>query len=110
MSLAGFQNIETELSDKLKPLVDTVAHGLRKYTIDSPVKSAQIEIGLKISGPELRAIVQHLRLQGMPVGSNGKGYYMARSKDEIKTTVQHLRQRAKIENRTALALEESFSR
>jgi len=38
MSLSGFQNIETELSDKLKPLVDVVAHGLRKYTIDSPVK------------------------------------------------------------------------
>lgn len=108
MSLSGFQNIETELSDKLKPLVDTVARCLRKYTIDSPVKSAVIEKGLGIHGTDVRAIVQHLRLQGVPVGSNGKGYYMARSKDEIETTVNHLRQRARVEYRTALALEESF--
>lgn len=49
-------------------------------------------IGLR--GPTLRATIHALRLDGEPLASSGRGYWMARTAGELDATVEHGRQRA----------------
>ena len=46
----------------------------------------------------------------MPIGSNGKGYFWAKSSEELDNTIQHLKQRINSQNEVKTALESTKSR
>lgn len=67
--------------------------GLRNHSIDDPVTSKKIETALSITGATVRDVVRTLRLSGLPVGSDGKGYYWCTSHEQLDPTLDHLRSR-----------------
>lgn len=57
------------------------------------VVSKEIERRFRIKGSEVRALVNELRCQGVPICSSSKGYFYATSRDEVESTVNHLNSR-----------------
>ena len=87
----------------------TVLLGLQARSVDNPVTARQITAALSISGPAVRAIVNHLREQGHPIGSGGKGYWYASAPNELGTTITHLEQRIRSMERAARGLRKAFN-
>ena len=44
-------------------------------------------------GSKLRDLVKHARRKGVPIGSNGTGYFYARNKEEYEQSIQHMLER-----------------
>lgn len=57
------------------------------------VVSKIIEKKFNIKGSEVRALVNELRCQGVPICSSSKGYFYATSWDEVESTLNHLNSR-----------------
>jgi biotin operon repressor len=81
------------VSEKSVRYIDNVKHFIGMFDSKDPVYSYRIEESYGLSGSEVRSIVHHLRCEGVPIGSGHKGYYMARTPDEIETTIEHMIQR-----------------
>ena len=86
----------------------TVLRGLRARDQDTPVTAREITEALEIPGPAVRAIVHHLREQGHPIGSSGKGYWYARKPGELGATIDHLEQRIRSMAAAANGLRKAF--
>ena len=86
----------------------TVLRGLRARDQDNPVTAREITEALEIPGPAVRAIVHHLREQGHPIGSSGKGYWYARKPGELGATIDHLEQRIRSMAAAANGLRKAF--
>ena len=86
----------------------TVLRGLQARTENRPVTAREITEALKIPGPAVRAIVHHLRTQGHPIGSSGKGYWYARRPGELGATIEHLEQRIRSMSAAANGLRKAF--
>ena len=96
-----------------QPAVDahaaTVLRGLRARDQDNPITGKEIGAALSIAGPAVRAIVHHLREQGHPIGSSGKGYWYAGSPNELAPTITHLEQRIRSMAAAADGLRRAFN-
>lgn len=53
-------------------------------------KSASLEQTLRISGNELRRLVNRLRRRGIPIGSSRDGYFYAMTAGEVYATIRQL--------------------
>ena len=62
---------------------------------ENAVPSAKVERLFGINGATLRQIVNKLRCNGQPVCSDVNGYFYAKNRDEINTTVMQLLGRTK---------------
>jgi len=93
MSLTGFENIGTDISEALEKLSGDFIKSIQKYGIDNPVTSDKIEAGLEITGVEVRALVRYLRRLGYPVGSNSRGYFWIKDEKELNRALRHLIER-----------------
>jgi hypothetical protein len=110
MNLTSFENVNFTLSDKLKATASQLLWWLHTYSrADKPILSRVLESQFHVAGPEIRAMVDYLILvERKPIGSGGKGYFLARNRDEIVTSIAHREQRG-IKNLTvASALKEIF--
>jgi len=70
---------------------------MKDRDINNPVHSAEIEKHFQISGSEVRAIINELRNEGVPIGNTiRKGdktykiYFYAKSKSELLPTLEDL--------------------
>lgn len=54
-------------------------------------KSAELERRLRISGNDLRKLVNRLRKQGVPIASGPSGYYYAATAGEVYATIRQLK-------------------
>lgn len=68
-----------------------------------------IEAATGLNGRTIRNIIQSLRLSGVPVLSNQRGYYLAETQDEKHRFVTSMRHRAREINRAASAVERGTS-
>lgn len=93
MSLTHYEDLDV-LLDSLEPRHAIIIDAIKRFTIDDPIKSYEIEVTYSIGGPAVRKIVRYYRLLGQPIGSGSKGYYLARNKEEYDLTLAHLRERA----------------
>lgn len=93
MSLTGFENINTDISEKLEAMSGDFIRSIQNYGINNPVKSDKIEAGLGISGVEVRTLVRYLRRLGYPIGSNSKGYFWIKDEKELSRAIRHLIER-----------------
>lgn len=76
------------------------------------VYSGDIEVKYRISGCEVRALVNRLRCLGDPklsrIGSDQGGYYWIGSAKHAQRTITHLRSRAREINKAARGIERAF--
>jgi hypothetical protein len=95
MTLTGYQNIELELIPKLKELAPLFYRYLCNHTdYDNPIKSKYLEKMFDVVGVQVRLMVSWLRLhEKKPIGSDGRGYFIAKSSEELETTKAHMRER-----------------
>lgn len=59
------------------------------------IKSKAIERCFSIRGGQVRALVNHARREGVPIGSSHDGYFYAKNFSEIEGTIKHLEERAR---------------
>ena len=92
MTLPGFKDIP-DMTARAAENINTILASMRGHLKPNPVVSAKIESSLHLSGPEVRAVVRHLRRQGHLICSGGKGYFYAVDAGEAEETLEHLRAR-----------------
>lgn len=111
MTLPGFDNLSVKAQGLLKDqqFVQSFLAGMKAHRKDNPIKSKKIESKMGLTGPEVRAIVGHLRRLGNPICSFRKGYHWTHDPDELQQTIDHLESRARVEIVTAAALKRTVS-
>lgn len=57
------------------------------------VTSRALEHAFRISGKELRDIVNALRREGIPIASDQSGYFYAKTETEVRLTIRHMKAR-----------------
>lgn len=90
-------------------MTETILRIISEHTTDEPIKSRQIELRTQLSGAEIREIVHELRLSKHPIASDDRGYYMARSEQELEHTKAQLRSRGSKILEVARALDDCFA-
>ena len=76
---------------------------------DNPVKSSEIEHSLGITGGDLRIIINELRQERIPIGSCMDGYFFARSRSELQSTIDSLEGREIKIRKARHGLEDCFA-
>ncbi|MGX7031709.1 hypothetical protein ACWN8B_10245 [Vagococcus zengguangii] len=62
-------------------------------TSDRPISSTEIESVFKFKDSDVRKFVNKLRLKGIPIASNHKGYYISQNKIELVEYLSRLNHR-----------------
>lgn len=106
MPLTGFEEVTTHPPEVLSE-AKVVRRVIEPRTAANPILSPQIEAATGFGGPQVRALVHVLREQGVPICSTSKGYWMARTPDELETTLEHLRQRSRSLQTVIVGLEKA---
>ena len=72
-----------------------LAEYLRRYHFGqfNATTSRELELSFGIKGIEVRHLVNQLRREGIPIASNGNGYFYAATDQEVKATIAHLTRR-----------------
>ena len=68
---------------------------LRRYHFGqfNATTSRELELSFGIKGIEVRHLVNQLRRDGIPIASNGNGYFYAATDQEVRATIAHLTRR-----------------
>jgi len=107
MNLPGFENIPG-LSSRMIDKIPQLITGLIRHPVNDPVYSAEMEKGLGVTGPEIRAAISYLRTLRLPIGSGANGYFWAKWVSDLSSTIQHLEGRATRIRRTADGLKSAY--
>lgn len=91
MPLTGYPI--TDIPPEIRAQAAQVRRVIEPRTAASPILSPAVERATGLSGVQVRALVHALREAGEPICSNSRGYWYARSADELNGTIEHLRQR-----------------
>ena len=76
-------------------LKEQLAEYLHRYHhgAENAVISRTLEHTFRISGKELRDLVNALRREGIPIASDQNGYFYAKTEAEVRLTIRHMRNR-----------------
>jgi hypothetical protein len=76
-------------------LKEQLAEYLHRYHhgAENAVISRTLEHTFRISGKELRDLVNALRREGIPIASDQSGYFYAKTEAEVRLTIRHMRNR-----------------
>src|SRR5690606_22660580 len=75
----------------------------------NPVLSSELEARFSLVGPEVRELIRLARRNKIPIANHHKGgYFLAHDYEDVKDTVDDLKNRAQSMIKTARALEECF--
>lgn len=91
----------------IDPIHTLIAQEINRCDETSPTTSTEIFAKFNITDQALRSIIHKLRLDGYPIASSPKGYWWAKTPDEIDPTIAHLRGRATKIYEIVRALEKS---
>ncbi|NYB73085.1 hypothetical protein HZF24_02910 [Sedimentibacter hydroxybenzoicus DSM 7310] len=74
---------------------EQLAEHLHKYHhgAENAVISKTLELVFRISGKELRDLVNALRRDGILIASDQSGYFYAKTEAEVRLTIRHMRNR-----------------
>ena len=107
--LKGFEKITAELTKEELDLVPIVIKGLStKLGKDQAITSTKICKAIKISGPRLRKIINHIRINNLlpALCSTSNGYFVATNIYEVQEYIISLKQRIKAQVDVLNALEQ----
>ena len=72
---------------------------ISKHTIADKIRGKFLVRDIGIPGEQIRIIINKLRCEGVPIGSDEFGYFMAKNKEELIPTKNQLKSRRnKIDN------------
>lgn len=91
MNLTGFENINSDLSERLKGKAQHLIDILR--TSDGPVYAGVLAEALHEREADVRQLISWLRLQLKEIASGGKGFAWAWWREDLLPTAAHLYQR-----------------
>lgn len=99
--IEGFPTETAPLNYEELKLVPQFVNGLKtKIGKDKAVSNSQIRkgfksVGITVSDARVRKIINHIRTNAIVplLCSNSKGYYVARTKDEVESYLRGLKQR-----------------
>lgn len=74
---------------------------------ENPITSRDLESITNLKGTQIRAEVNRLRTEGEPIASNGNGYYIATTDEELTATIRNLESRRNAMNRAIEGLTEA---
>ena len=74
---------------------ERLAEHLEQYHLGAPnaATSRELERAFCIKGIEVRQLVNGLRREGVPIASDGSGYFYAATGQEVRSTIAHMRHR-----------------
>ncbi len=74
---------------------ERLAEYLKRYHLGAAhaIASRELECMFSVGGKRLRGTVNRLRREGVPIASNGNGYFYADTGQEIHTTIAHMTHR-----------------
>lgn len=74
---------------------EALAAHLKRYHRGAPkaATSRELERRFAVTGKELRQAINRLRREGVPIASDGGGYYHAATEQEVRATIAHLSRR-----------------
>lgn len=74
---------------------ELLAEHLERYHLGAPsaATSRELERTFSIKGIEVRQLVNRLRREGVPIASDGSGYYYAATEQEVRATIAHMTRR-----------------
>lgn len=61
---------------------------------DNRITSRELEGITNLKGTQIRAEVNRLRTEGIPIASDDKGYYIATTQEELTATIRNLQSRS----------------
>ncbi len=97
-----------DISNRAKQYWIPVLQEIMKYNIESPIKSKFLEAQFELAGATVREIIHFLRVdQKRPIGSKN-GYFYARTREELKHTINDLRSRQRKIYRAEKGLSAAF--
>ncbi len=103
--LTGFPQTKP-LSSRARSKMDLFLNTLiSEYRFPKKVTSKKIETGLKITGPEVRAMVHELREKGHLILSDSGGYSYTTDPKDAHTTLKHISERIRSLSRVRSSLE-----
>ena len=85
--------LRQDLSDRANACLEAFVEWLHDVTIERPVHSRVIEERFGLSGVEVRQMVHVLVVSGYPVGSDARGYWWARTPEELEPAVRQIENR-----------------
>lgn len=117
--VTNFEDITKPLTEDELKLVGLLVTSFQNRSKDNPIKAPEIitkmnvfltnscpHIKIKLSGPRLRKLCNHIRTNGMlPLIATSNGYYVSFDKKEILSQVQSLRDRADAIFKSSVGLE-----
>ena len=106
--IKGFEKQTHELTAEELKIVPTVIKGLsNKIGKDNAVTGSIICEALKITGPRLRKMINHIRTTNQlpALCSSSNGYFVANNKYELQDCIISLKQRIKAQVEVLNALE-----
>lgn len=74
---------------------------------DNHITSRELESITNLTGSEIRTEVNRLRTAGVPIASDGNGYYIATTQEELTATIKNLQSRSNAMNRAIEGLMEA---
>ncbi len=91
MNLTGYENVNSDLSDRLKGKAQLLIDILR--TSDKPIYAGVLADALHEREADTRQLISWLRLQMKEIASGGKGFSWAWWREDLQSTRDHLYQR-----------------
>ncbi len=90
---------------------EQLAEYLHRYHhgAENAVTSRMLEHAFRISGKELRELVNVLRREGIPVASDRSGYFYAKTEAEVRLTIRHMKSRISGISAAILGLKRSLT-
>ena len=99
--IENFEEITVELTEEELEMIPMVIRGMSKYSKSNQIKSDEIvkrwnaNSEFNMTGAKLRKMVNYIRTKGLcPIIATSSGYYVSTDKEEIKSQVKSLNQRA----------------
>ena len=74
---------------------------------ENHITSKDLESITNLKGSDIRAEVNRLRTAGEPIASDGNGYYIATTQEELTATIRNLQSRRNAMNRAIIGLLEA---
>ncbi len=93
MSLPGFPDVPGLTSTVIAKSTTCLSYLQHNTSEESPCISRRFQKAYKFVPSQVSALIGYLRMQGYPIGSNGKGYFWAKDPEHLDETIEHMESR-----------------
>lgn len=78
------------------------------FSAEKPVKAPEIAVKFKLHPSFVRGCVNTARCMGIPICSNGAGYWYSLKEEEVRATIEHIEDRIQKQQHAVSGLKASI--